>query len=79
MQCAQRPSTPPPPLALPLSICPHLQIALGILAVGSMMATSINKTAAALGGALNNYATNAMNRSPPMSEPLTLSKAYVSR
>lgn len=54
-------------------------MARGILAVGSMMAASINKTSVALGGALNNYAANAMNRSPPLSEPLTLSKSYVSR
>lgn len=56
-----------------------MQMARGILAIGDMMATSINKTAVALGGALNNYANNAMNRSPPLSEPLTLSKSYVSR
>jgi len=56
-----------------------LQMARGIIAVGSMMATSINKTSTALGGALNNYANNAMNRSPPLSEPFTVSKSYVSR
>lgn len=55
------------------------QMARGILAIGSMMGASINKTAVALGGALDNYAANAMNRSPPLSEPLTLSKSYVSR
>jgi hypothetical protein len=54
-------------------------MARGILAIGGMMAASISKTGVALGGALNNYASNAMNRSPPLSEPLTLSKSYVSR
>lgn len=59
--------------------CTCSQMARGILAIGGMMAASINKTGVALGGALNNYASNAMNRSPPLSEPLTLSKSYVSR
>lgn len=54
-------------------------MARGIVAVGSMMAASINKTAVALRGALDNYASNAINRSPGLSEPLTLSKSYVSR
>lgn len=61
------------------SSLPFPQMARGILAIGSMMAASIDKTATALGGALNNYANNAINRSAPMSEPLTLSKSYVSR
>lgn len=56
-----------------------LQMARGIVAVGDMMATSISKTCVALAGALDNYALNAMNRSPPLSEPLTLSKSYVNR
>jgi hypothetical protein len=56
-----------------------LQMARGIIAVGMMLATSISKTTEALGGALNNYASSAMHRSPPLSEPLTLSKSYVSR
>jgi hypothetical protein len=55
------------------------QMARGIIAIGDMMAASISKTSVALGGALNNYASIAMNRSPPLSEPLTLSKSYVSR
>jgi hypothetical protein len=54
-------------------------MARGIIAIGDMMATSISKTSVALGGALNNYANAAMNRSPALSEPLTLSKSYVSR
>jgi hypothetical protein len=56
-----------------------LQMARGIVAVGDMMATSISKTLVALAGALDNYALNAMNRSPPLSEPLTLSRSYVNR
>lgn len=55
------------------------KMARGIIAIGDMMATSISKTSVALGGALNNYANAAMNRSPALSEPLTLSKSYVSR
>jgi hypothetical protein len=54
-------------------------MARGIVAVGSMLAASINKTALAVGGALDNYASTAINRNPGLSEPLVLSKSYVNR
>jgi hypothetical protein len=44
-----------------------------------MLAASINKTALAVGGALDNYASTAINRNPGLSEPLVLSKSYVNR
>jgi hypothetical protein len=51
----------------------------GILAVGDMMAATIDKTAHALAAALDNYASSAMHASAPLSQPLTISRSYVSR
>lgn len=63
--------------AVPLS---HLlQLARGIVAIGSMSATSINKTAAAVAGAIGSYADNLMNQTAPLSQPLTVSSSYVNR
>lgn len=55
------------------------KLARGIVAIGSMSATSINKTAAAVAGAIGSYADNLMNQTAPLSQPLTVSSSYVNR
>jgi hypothetical protein len=54
-------------------------MACGILAIGDMTAATIDKTAAALGGALGNFASSRIAASAPLSEPLTISRAYATR
>jgi hypothetical protein len=56
-----------------------LQLARGIVAIGSMSATSINKTATAVAGAIGSYADNLMNQTAPLSQPLTVSRGYINR
>lgn len=56
-----------------------LQLARGIVAIGSMSAAAITRTATAVGGAIHNYSNNLMNQIPPLSQPLTVSQSYVSR
>eukprot|EP00775_Hariotina_reticulata_P012660 gene12660-12787_t len=55
------------------------KLARGIVAIGSMSAAAITRTATAVGGAINNYSNNLMNQIPPLSQPLTVSQSYVSR
>lgn len=51
----------------------------GVLAVGDMLATSVEHTGRALGGALNQYASTLMASTQPLDQPLTVSTAYMSR
>jgi hypothetical protein len=55
------------------------QLARGIIAIGSMSAASINKTASAVAGAIGSYTDNLMNQTAPLSQPLTVSSGYVNR
>jgi hypothetical protein len=55
------------------------KLARGILAVGSMAAASINKTSAAVGGAIGSYVQSRIDQTPPLSQPLTISRGYITR
>eukprot|EP00878_Enallax_costatus_P000368 GHUV01000453.1.p1 GENE.GHUV01000453.1~~GHUV01000453.1.p1 ORF type:complete len:337 (+),score=139.14 GHUV01000453.1:266-1276(+) len=55
------------------------KLARGIIAVGDMAAASISKTSVAVGAAITNYVQHRMDSTPPLSQPLTVSRGYVSR
>eukprot|EP00879_Flechtneria_rotunda_P001020 GHRR01001156.1.p1 GENE.GHRR01001156.1~~GHRR01001156.1.p1 ORF type:complete len:303 (+),score=106.55 GHRR01001156.1:254-1162(+) len=55
------------------------KLARGIVAIGGMAAASITRTAAAVGSALDSYTQNLINQTPPLTQPLTISKGYVNR
>lgn len=55
------------------------KLARGILAIGDMAAASINKTSVAVGGAISSYVQNRIDQTPPLSQPLTISRGYINR
>src|SRR5690348_4537373 len=44
-----------------------------------MAAASISKTSVAVAAAITNYVQNRMDSTPPLSQPLTITRGYVSR
>ncbi|KAF8067238.1 elp4 [Scenedesmus sp. PABB004] len=55
------------------------KLARGIVAIGGMAAVSVSNASAAVGSALVNWTDTLVSNTPPLSQPLTMSRSYVDR